>query len=102
MRRLWAIAVAVVCLAGLSGAVSAQAPKAQQAPKKKSPEKLFAKRDTNGDGKLTLEEYIGKKSGNSSARVEYFRILDQDSDGSLTLAEFKDRSKMKKGAEQES
>jgi Ca2+-binding EF-hand superfamily protein len=97
MKRSWVAALAIVCLVGLSGAVSAQEEPQQ---KKKSPEKTFAKLDTDGNGSLSLEEYVGKKEGDAVAKAEAnFKKLDKDSDGSLTLEEFKERAKMKSGKE---
>ena len=95
MKRSWVAALAVVCLVGLNGAVSAQ-----QQQKKRSPEKAFAKLDTDGNGKLSRNEYVGQKEGEAVSKAEAnFKMLDKNSDGSLTLEEFKERAKTKKDKE---
>ena len=64
---------------------------------KKSPEARFAKLDKNGDKKLSLAEYLGKKQAEQSAKKEKrFKALDKDNDGFLTLDEFKGSAKAKK------
>ncbi len=44
----------------------------------------FKNRDRNGDGWLTLEEFVGK-AGNAPARTKRFERLDADGDGKLSL-----------------
>ena len=57
---------------------------------KQSKAQVFKKKDNNGDGFLSLEEFTAgtKKSAKSAAR---FAKLDKNSDGKLSLAEFKDK-----------
>ena len=51
---------------------------------------MFKARDRNGDGELTLEEYIGKAAEtNSPARTKRFKQLDANGDGKLELNELK-------------
>ena len=73
---------------------STQAPKAKtSAPTKPSgspiSEKFFKARDQNGDGVLTLQEYINKPVEESPGRTKIFKKLDADADGKLTLEELK-------------
>ena len=89
-------------LALLAGAVlilgtpSAEAAKAGKP--KLTPEQVFAKRDKNGDGKLTLQEFIGRRKGAKAAMAaKVFAIKDKNGDGVLTLDEFKTRIKKRKG-----
>jgi Ca2+-binding EF-hand superfamily protein len=83
MRSLFALIVAC----GL--AVPALA--ADDKPKEKpSPEETFKRLDKNGDGKLSLEEFKGKRQGEKATKAEEtFKKKDKDSDGFLTLDEYK-------------
>ncbi len=46
--------------------------------------------DKDSDGKLTLEEFKGKKMGDALAKAEaQFKKMDKDSDSKVTLEEFK-------------
>jgi Ca2+-binding EF-hand superfamily protein len=89
MKRFFVLLIAVMALFGLSTAgVMAQ---------KKTPEARFAKLDKNGDKKLSLEEFLGKRTTDQSAKREKsFKALDKDHDGFLTLDEFKSSAKAKK------
>ena len=53
-------------------------------------EAKFKAMDTNGDGSLTVQEYIGAKQGDeaTAARAEFAR-LDKDRDQKLTMEECK-------------
>ncbi|HEY5311820.1 MAG TPA: EF-hand domain-containing protein [Pirellulales bacterium] len=67
------------------------------AAEQKSPEERFKKMDANGDGKLSVDEFVGKKTGENADKAKArFAKLDKDSDGSLTLAEFEAGQKKKK------
>jgi len=66
----------------------APAPSAPAKPKL-TPEERFKKMDANGDGALSLEEFLGKaKPEAKAAREEEFKKLDKDGNGSLSLEEF--------------
>ncbi|MFO0949205.1 MAG: hypothetical protein U1D30_25390 [Planctomycetota bacterium] len=65
----------------------------------KTPEQLFEKADKNGDKKLSLEEFLGKRADDADKKAkvtERFGKLDKDGDKSLTIEEFKAGIKKKK------
>jgi hypothetical protein len=50
---------------------------------------VFTKKDKDGDGKLTKEEFLGKAKEEQKPKLETaFGRLDKDTDGSLTKDEF--------------
>lgn len=51
-----------------------------------TPEEMFKKWDENSDGKLSLAEYVGKKT--AAEDEAEFKTFDKDGDGFLTLEEF--------------
>jgi Ca2+-binding EF-hand superfamily protein len=59
-----------------------------------SPETHFKGLDRDGDGRLSLAEFVAERQGPEAVRkgTGVFAILDQDHDGKLTLAEFTNRS----------
>jgi Ca2+-binding EF-hand superfamily protein len=84
----------------VGNAASAEAGKGNQGGKKgaKSPEKRFAKADRDYDGKLSLDEFIGKRSNDEKAKAtKRFSKLDKNSDHFLTLDELKSAAKGSKG-----
>jgi hypothetical protein len=79
---------------------SAEAAKPKAGAAKKSPEARFAKLDGNKDEKLSLEEFVGKKTDEKKDKAhKQFRKRDKDGDASLSLEEFKTRLKKKKPSE---
>ena len=73
--------------AGTLGAAPDQGHVAKRA---RSPKKAFNKRDANADGKLTLDEFKGKKQGERADRAtKRFKKLDTDGDGFIGFQEFK-------------
>lgn len=53
-------------------------------PNRRSPDEFFKNRDRNGDGGITLEEFIGNPKGrNVPALTKRFKRLDANSDGKL-------------------
>ncbi len=96
MTRIAALALSL----GLSGAAYAADPPKPAPPKPEppkteekkpmDPEVAFKKMDKDSDGKLTLEEFKGKKKDDALAKAETrFKKLDKDSDGKVTMEEFK-------------
>ena len=81
--------IAFTCLA-LSVSVSSVAQAEEKAKKKPDPAKMFEKKDANGDGSLTLDEF---KKGMKEKQLEFaekrFKRLDADGDGKVTLDELK-------------
>ena len=61
-----------------------------QAPKRLSHEQFFKNRDRNGDGYVTLAEFIGNpKARNVPALTKRFKKIDSNSDGKLQLGELR-------------
>ncbi len=75
------LALAVLC--GLAvPAVAADKPK-------RDPAEMFAKLDKNGDKKIDMTEFLGKKDGDKAAAAKKsFEAKDKDKDGFLSLEEF--------------
>lgn len=91
MRKVFAWGAIPCLVLGLSVSVSAA-----DKPKPDA-EATFKKLDKNSDGKLSLEEMTGKKTGEDADKVKKaFKRLDTNKDGSLSLEEFKARTKKAK------
>lgn len=90
MKKLVSSLVAALCLVGLSVPAFAADDKA---------EKAFKKMDKDGNGSISVEEYVGKKTGEKADKAKTrFGKLDKDQNGSLSLEEFKSGMKKKKDA----
>ena len=77
-----AVALIAACVA-----FGGQAPAPQTTQKPRDPKKAFARLDTNGDGKVSLEEF--KARGKDPAKREKrFNKLDTNHDGFLSMEEF--------------
>ncbi|QNN22782.1 hypothetical protein HED60_11055 [Planctomycetales bacterium ZRK34] len=89
MGKLLSYLAAVVVVALMVGTVQAKEKEKGDKPGK-GPETVFAKKDKDSDGKLTLDEFLGKipaeKADKAKAR---FAKLDKDGSGDLSLDEFK-------------
>ena len=67
---------------------------ATPAPQAWAPEPFFKNRDRNGDGAITLEEYIGNPKGrNVPALTKRFKDFDSNGDGKLQFDELKQQTK---------
>lgn len=65
------------------------APAVMAQEKKADPAEQFKKLDANSDGKLSKEEFLGKRKGDKATKAEEtFKKKDKDSDGFLSLEEF--------------
>lgn len=70
---------------------------AAQEKKGATAEEVFKKMDKDGNGKLSLAEFVGKREGDKATKAEAnFKKKDKDGDGNLTLEEFKAGGKKKK------
>lgn len=71
-------------------AATREAPKKTAPRRRRDPEVIFKARDRDGDGSLTLKEYIGDPATrNVPALTTRFRRLDTNKDSRLTLDEMK-------------
>jgi Ca2+-binding EF-hand superfamily protein len=88
--RLWAVAAF-----GVAALIFVSTGPVDAAAKKNSLEDQFKKLDTNGDGKLSKDEFakMGKgakaNAGNNKKTDKLFQKLDTNNDGFLSLDEFK-------------
>ena len=80
---------AFTCLA-FSVSVTGVAKAEEKAKKKPDPAKMFEKKDADGDGALTLDEFKkGMKDKQLEGAEKRFKRLDADGDGKVTLEEMK-------------
>ncbi|HCN27272.1 MAG TPA: calcium-binding protein [Verrucomicrobiales bacterium] len=89
--KIIASILTVIAFAGITLDASAQE------KKKQDPEKVFAKKDANGDGKLSKEEFT-KGAKDAAAAEKQFTARDKDKDGSVSKEEFMAAPKKKKDA----
>ena len=84
---------------GSSAVLHQEKPKSQKitttvAPKRRAQDQFFKKRDRNGDGVITLAEFIGNPKGrNVPALTKRFKKIDSNGDGKLQLAELRMQTK---------
>ena len=78
---------ALVATASFSFAADKPADKPAGDKPKQDPEKVFAKKDANNDGKLSKEEFLANAKDPAKAEKSFAK-KDKDSDGSVTKEEF--------------
>jgi len=82
MARVFAVVAVVACC--VTPALAADGKKAP------NPEKVFAKKDADSDGSLSLEEFkTGLKDKALNSADKRFKKLDANGDGKVSLDEFK-------------
>lgn len=89
--------ICILSILALGITLSYGADEAKKEGDKKRPnlEEVFAKKDTNGDGKLSKEEFT--KNAKDPAKAEaFFAKIDKDGDGSISKEEFVNRPNRKK------
>lgn len=98
MKTSLRILTAALMLAGFqSMAEQGAAPEGKNCP---DPGARFAKRDTNGDGKLSVEEFKAGMPEDKAAKAdEIFAKIDGDKDGALTKEEMKAAHEKRMGRE---
>jgi Ca2+-binding EF-hand superfamily protein len=81
----WRLVSAVVVCCCVSAALAADGER-----KRPDPEQIFKKKDANGDGALSLEEYKAGMPEKALTRADgRFKKLDSSGDGKLSLDELK-------------
>ena len=86
MKTVTALATTLVAAISLGTTVTASA---KDGEKKQIAAERFEKLDADGDHKLTLQEYIARRSEDDSIRAaKIFAKMDADNDGSVSPAEF--------------
>ncbi len=88
----WLVALMALTLVGANGTV-----RGAEEKKKPEPEEVFKKRDKDGDGFLTFDEFKGKLDGEKlEAAKKQFEAKDSNKDMKLSLDEFKAKVKKEK------
>ncbi len=98
VRMILSLMLALLVATGVAFAKEGNK-KGGNAKPKKTVEQVFNAKDTDKDGKLSLDEFKGKvKDSDKLAKLEkVFKALDKDADGFLTLEEFKTHAKGAQG-----
>lgn len=79
--------LALAATASFSFAADKPAEKPAGDKPKQDPEKVFAKKDANADGKLSKEEFTAKAKDPAKAEKSFAK-KDKDGDGSVSKEEF--------------
>lgn len=75
-----------------TAAVGVAEEKPQKGEGKPDAEMMFKRLDKDGNGALTVEEFLGKREGEKADKArEVFKKLDKDQNGTVSLKEFKER-----------
>jgi Ca2+-binding EF-hand superfamily protein len=90
--KITAVLFALIVTASVSFAADEKKPAegakpAEAAKPKQDPAAVFAKKDKDGNGKVTKEEFLDKAKDAAKAEKQ-FAAKDKDKDGSLTKEEF--------------
>jgi Ca2+-binding EF-hand superfamily protein len=95
MQRSWCVgAFAAVVAVSVLGSATQAADPAKKAP---DPAKVFSKKDANGDGSLSLDEFkTGLKDKALENADKRFKKMDSNADSKLSLDEFKSGMQPKK------
>lgn len=88
MRLITRVSCCALVL-GLAGLAAMPLSAADEKEKKaRDPAKMFSRRDVDGDGKLTFEEFTAGMKESALAKAEQrFKRIDADGDGAVTLKE---------------
>lgn len=79
---------------GLIGVAALPASAAEKEKKPRDPAKIFSRRDADGDGKLTLDEFkAGMKEPALAKAEQRFNKIDADGNGTVSLEEFTEAMK---------
>ncbi len=80
----------IMLVAVLGVGVASHAAEEGKKKGKGDPEAVFKKKDKNGDGKLSFEEFKGNAPAEKAAGLEKkFKAMDKNANGSIELEEFK-------------
>jgi hypothetical protein len=87
-----------LCLSLALPAFAEEAPKegdGAKTPKKPDMKQIFKKKDKDGDGFLSKDEFVNKKAKDPAKAEAAFTKKDKDGDGKLSEEEFTARGKRK-------
>lgn len=85
--KITAVLFALLLSASMTYAADAPKKPAEGDKPKMTPEEIFKKKDANGDGKISKEEFT-KGAKDPAKAEERFTALDKDKDGSVSKEEF--------------